>query len=104
MGLKLFDTTVKSGEPRVAPTWQIVLGHKDGSISDDQYTAEYLKILNESYLTNPAWWDALLKRNDLVLACYCRPDKFCHRHLLKEFIKRKAIVKGVLVHDKGELQ
>lgn len=85
------DTTVKSGDPSFAPTWKIVMGVKKGAISEDEYTAEYLQLMEKSYNKNPQRWQQVLDREKVILACYCRAGIFCHRHLLTDlFVERGA--------------
>lgn len=78
------DTTVKSAMGAIrelAPTWSMVMGHKQGTVSDKEYTSEYLLILHKAY----QGWQSL--RNDsngtlLWVACYCPDGKFCHTYLI----------------------
>src|SRR5690606_23141635 len=83
------DTTVKSGDPRLAPNWRIVMGHKRGTVSDEEYVREYLAMMRRSYLSNRDFWSGLLKRDRVILACYCKKQaKFCHRYILAEIFER----------------
>lgn len=104
MGLTLFDTTIKSGHKNVRPTWEIVLGSKGGTITPQQYTDKYLAILDKSLKCNHDWWIDLLHQQKLVLGCYCKPNMFCHRHLLKAVIKTQCELQGIVFIDKGEIQ
>lgn len=97
-GFRLMDTTVKSGYSIMAPTWDLVLGHKAMTISDDEYAKQYRDLLIHSWRTQrQKWMDFLNDDNEYyALACYCRyrnedgSVKFCHRHLLVKFIKKLA--------------
>ena len=82
--LRYLDTTVKSGDKTFAPTWEMVMGHKKEQISDEQYTREYYTMMRGSYRRNPPRWDEVLSMDEVILACYCRADRFCHRYLLAE--------------------
>jgi len=85
----VIDTTVKSGDPRLAPNWRIVMGHKRGTVSDEEYIREYLMMMRMSYLENRDFWDGLLKRDRLIFACYCKKQaRFCHRYILAEIFER----------------
>lgn len=85
----VIDTTVKSGDPRLAPNWRIVMGHKRGTVSDEEYIREYLSMMRRSYLANRDFWEELLKREKLILACYCKKQaRFCHRYILAEIFER----------------
>lgn len=85
-GVTLIDTTVKSGYIQVAPTWRIVLGHKRKAVSDEEYTREYLGILDYWWFQDPLFFEQLLQIENIGLGCYCQPGKFCHRHLLASFL------------------
>lgn len=80
------DTTVKTAHKEgygfLMPSWEIVLGHKGGKISDEEYTQQYLHMLDVSMQQNPEQWIALLRRRKVVLVCFCGRECFCHRHIL----------------------
>lgn len=97
------DTTIKSGARFLAPEWEMVMGHKAGSLSDGDYTDRYLKILNRSLITNPEDWDRLLSQPSVCLACYCRAGCFCHRLLLVPFMKTLCIERGLAFKYLGEI-
>jgi uncharacterized protein YeaO (DUF488 family) len=85
------DTTVKSSTgwaKDFAPTWDMVMGHKRGKVSDEQYTEQYLAIL--AHVPVPTWREfAELGRrssNRITLLCYCPDGKFCHTHLMIDYI------------------
>jgi len=86
--LRYLDTTVKSGDKTFAPTWEMVMGHKKGEISDEQYTREYYTMMRGSYRRNLPRWDEVLSMDEVILGCYCRADEFCHRYLLAEMLVR----------------
>lgn len=76
--------------PEVFPEWRIVDGVKKEIISEEQYTTEYQKMLNgldknkileKIYLTEEGQG-----YKNVVLLCYETPDKFCHRHILADWI------------------
>lgn len=94
--LDFVDTTVKSGLKMFAPTWDMVLGHKNGSVSDEEYTQRYRQMMIESMRENKqAWLEFIERKEPVALACYCKPGVFCHRLLLKdifaELCKKKEI-------------
>lgn len=103
--LTLIDTTIKSGLRWLAPNWDMVIGYKKGNYSKTTYTHMYIRLMNISLSLNEEKWEKLILENDnLVLACYCKAGDFCHRHLLKEFIKRQAEEYGLIVNMKGEIE
>ena len=89
------DITVKSA-PRwsrpFTPTWEMVLGHKNKTISDEEYTQRYHEILEQ--VPKDTWRELWLlgqESGEVILLCYC-PDrersggiKFCHTRLLAAY-------------------
>lgn len=68
------------------PGWELVSGHKEGKISDEEYTKRYIKHLDSLN------WDHILQyleSNDCVLLCWCGKGKFCHRHILRHYLRDK---------------
>lgn len=76
--------------PEVYPGWDLVSGIKTGQITEREYTERYkaklahmdrgivrlkLEALSEIY-----------EDRDIILLCYEAPDKFCHRHILAEWL------------------
>lgn len=85
MGLYLLDSTVKSGLKHLfAPTWDMVISHKNGTISDSEYTIKYKAMMTASVKANTEEWLTYLRKDNVVIACYCKAGYFCHRHLLLE--------------------
>jgi len=83
---KGIDVTVMTSKGRaraLAPTWELVMGHKNGSVSNDAYAYAYGALLN---LVTSDDWNWLKEQEDenkeVCLLCYCRDDKFCHTHLI----------------------
>ncbi|MBN22764.1 MAG: hypothetical protein CL678_15875 [Bdellovibrionaceae bacterium] len=93
--VELVDTTVKSGAKFLAPTWDMVMGVKDGSLTEEQYTVQYYAMMRESYRRNKEQFLALLGKPAVALGCYCKPGDFCHRLLLIDILKRIAIVNDI---------
>lgn len=95
------DSTVKTGIGRYAPTWPMVLGHKDGTVSDEEYTLLYREMMLRSWIYDRTAFVSPVKQAydsgiPLAVACYCKPGKFCHRHLLVEYlVKGAAAVHGI---------
>jgi uncharacterized protein YeaO (DUF488 family) len=99
------DITVKSGIQAFAPTWPMVMNHKKGLITDQQYTEMYLEKMRQSYLSNKSYWEGLLKNHDkLVLCCYCKFGDFCHRHILAEILVTLAKALGIEASYEGEVE
>lgn len=84
--IEVYDITVKSGDPIFAPTWDMVMAYKSGSLSEEAYEREYREMMHVSLRRFPHRWNALLERERVALACYCKPGNFCHRHILKDML------------------
>lgn len=105
-GLELLDITVKSGDPRLAPTWDMLKAYKSSKMTksaEEIYTEDYIEKLSKLHRDSPEVLHGLLAREHLVLACYCPPNTFCHRHLLKDILIKIADQIGVEVIDGGEI-
>ena len=88
LGFKLLDITVKSGDKRLAPHPQDLWDYKSGKIDESEYSLRYYAKLRGEFSNNPRMFESLMQDNvNLVLACYCRSGKFCHRHLLVRFLE-----------------
>ncbi len=102
--IKIMDTTVKSGYSIFAPTWDMVLGHKNGSMDDDTYSRLYRDMLVRSWTENrQKWMDFLQSDDQFALACYCKAGVFCHRHLLIKFLSQLCNQLGIHFEYYGEL-
>lgn len=102
-GLFLLDSTTKTGDKVFAPGWDIVLGIKDGSITEEQYRLAYTDRMRQSYRTNKEHWLSVLKQPSVVIGCYCKAHTFCHRYLLVEFFHAIAKQEGIECRYAGEL-
>lgn len=64
--------------------------YKSGLVDENRYTTIYMTQLD-------AIWSSVKElicahaNDNIVLLCYEKPPKFCHRHLLAEFLKAKGI-------------
>jgi uncharacterized protein YeaO (DUF488 family) len=61
------------------------------------YVMRYTEQMRYSYATRRPAWDALLKREHVVLVCYCAEPLHCHRRVLADVL----VTLGA--HDLGEL-
>jgi uncharacterized protein YeaO (DUF488 family) len=82
------DITVKSGDKLFAPTWNLVMGYKNGTITEEHYTEGYLALMRLSYKRNREQWQALLARDSVTLCCYCKRGDFCHRVILAKILEK----------------
>lgn len=104
MGIKMVDTTVKSGMKFLAPTWEMVMGHKRGELSDEAYTRMFLEMMDESLDTKKENWEWLVELGTVALGCYCAKDAFCHRQLLVSILEKYCRDRGIEFEYKGELE
>ena len=96
------DITVKSGDRAFAPTWEMVMGFKNGSISWEEYERQYTALMRRSYAQNTARWLAVLALDEVTLVCYCRDDNECHRRLLATMLAAVAKKHDIPVEVCGE--
>jgi len=85
-GNNRLDITVKTGSDLLAPTWNMVMGYKSGKITQDEYIDLYYSKMRLSYINNQNFWIRLLKRDEVILVCFCKAGDFCHRILLADIL------------------
>lgn len=103
-GIKLIDSTVKSGHKGLAPTWDMLTRYRAKVIDEVEYTRLYLLRMQGSQQQLPKLWSSFIKYDRMAIACYCTPGKFCHRHLLLNVVKEFLEVQGVEVELMGEMK
>jgi uncharacterized protein YeaO (DUF488 family) len=92
IGVKGMDVTVKSAKGfarSFAPTWTMVMGYKNGTLTETQYTEQYMKILGAVSVEAWRWLYAQAVNDEVVLLCFCKDRQFCHTHLLIDYACRK---------------
>ena len=89
-GYLVLDVTVKSGDKVFAPTWKMVKGYLNSSMTEEEYTNLYHGMMRDSFVKNSARWKQICQYEKVALACYCKPGDFCHRHLLKQYVAAAA--------------
>lgn len=97
------DTTVKSGMQAFAPSWDIVMNHKRGVITDDQYIAVYQSMMRHSYANDRSTWLDLCSHPKVAIGCYCGAKHFCHRHLLAVYLKKVCLANNIPFTYCGEI-
>lgn len=88
LGIHYMDTTIKSGDPMLAPTWTLLSAYRYFGLSDEDYTKAYNLLLEDRLKESPEYFNELFNIAVLAVGCYCRPGKFCHRHLLVKFLEK----------------
>ena len=73
----------------LAPTKNILLDYKEGVLSE----AEYIKRYTESILSKIDEEDTAKLAEQLqnsILLCYEKPEDFCHRHIIADWLNRNG--------------
>ena len=70
----------------LAPSKQLLHAMKDGLISEEQFTQEYVKQLNK-LCKLPNLLSYCSQYDIVVFLCYEKPSDFCHRHILADYLK-----------------
>ena len=75
--------------PSLAPDKQILFDFKNGVIDEMEYTSRYLTQLDNIGIRE------ILRSihrygDDVVLLCWEHPSKFCHRHILADYINKRT--------------
>jgi hypothetical protein len=110
VGQRVLNTTVKSGSGLgavFAPTWNMVMAFKQGSITWDTYREQYTTLMRQRYQANPSAFLEVLSSDELILCCYCTDThttmKHCHRYLLVEILEKIAARYGIGFEALGEV-
>ena len=91
-GRDALNVTQKSGTGLgrlFAPGWNMVMGHKNGTISDTSYTKLYRCVYDDAFRQTPGLLAALQKHaagEHITFTCYCKDGDFCHTHLLMRWL------------------
>ncbi len=92
-GILVINTTVKNGHPLFAPTWDMVMGHREGRLTDHEYQTAYVELLSERLRTHTVAWQEFMTMyadSRIALGCFCPTGKFCHRHILAPLLSQLA--------------
>lgn len=71
------------------PHYQLVFDYKNGDITDLEYIEEYNKQL--AFNDNLNFLSVFNTNYNVFLVCWEHPKKFCHRHLVRNFLNHKNI-------------
>lgn len=75
---------------RLAPRWDLLSGYKNGTINNEQYEQIYKQTVLDKLNPQTVYSDL---GEDAVLLCWEKPEKFCHRHLVAEWLNEKLGLK-----------
>lgn len=103
------DITIKTNkEPYnvFAPTWSLVMAHKKGLITDDIYTRRYYELMRYRWQSSKdrKLFMSIIKEPVLTLVCFCKSDKFCHRHLAKDILEKICQANKIDFEYSGEIE
>lgn len=74
-----------------APTWDMVNGVRNGTLSEEDYTNQYRTLITRriaSYSSIKKKFEHLLEQKRVVLVCFCLPGAFCHRVIFADMLQR----------------
>lgn len=71
----------------LGPTWEMVKASKDGRLSHEDYTTQYIELL-ERRIIDASLFEQM--EDGTMLLCYESPGDFCHRRILAEWVKSKT--------------
>jgi uncharacterized protein YeaO (DUF488 family) len=70
-----------------APTWEMVMGVKNGTMSQEEYTRRYVAILSKALTENNINVLSQKFPNSITLVCFCSKGAFCHRVMLARVLE-----------------
>ncbi len=102
LGIPLVDVTIKTGDKMFAPTWDFLMEYKSDQ-DEDKYINKFTPLMRKNYLNNKRYWLDFLSQDEVVIACYCKAGKFCHRYLLVDIFEKVCKHEGIPFELGGEL-
>jgi len=93
------DITVKGNDTfgaNFAPTWEMVNGFKNHTMSEDEYTWRYRALMNQHWNESNSPFMELAKGivfpGGVTVVCFCKPGAFCHRILFVESMEKLGMI------------
>jgi uncharacterized protein YeaO (DUF488 family) len=90
-GLDISVKSAKGWAVKLAPPWVLVWDYKHGRIREQEFTERYIEHIDP--LSAPGslpyvelWHYGLEHNNHINFQCYCSDFKFCHTHVLIDFL------------------
>jgi len=99
------NITIKSADQAgkiLAPTWDMVMASKRNEITWEQYTDQYLALLRQRYAKDKKPFLDILKRERVILTCYCTDHTHCHRSLAMQVLQKIAVYLDITITLVGE--
>lgn len=79
-----------------APTWDIYSNYKKGNLNEfgylERFKSEILGVIDIGSLKQFIDNTMINNKKDIILLCYETPDKFCHRHIVADFLEANGYV------------
>jgi hypothetical protein len=100
-GPNRLDVTRKGGS-MFGPSWPLLTAARGRRISWATYVDRYTAEMRRMYAKHRYLWAELLERPAVVLCCYCRDPKQCHRTVLAELLVRAGRKEGLPAMYCGE--
>lgn len=73
----------------LCPPWKIISDHKSRNITDFEYEDMYLSCIPDNTPSVLEGFSEKILPKIPVLFCYEGPGKFCHRHILAEWVNKR---------------
>jgi hypothetical protein len=67
----------------------MVMGYKNGTLTETQYTEQCVKILGAVSVETWRWLYAQAMYGEVVLPCFCSGGRFCHSSLIIRYATEK---------------
>ena len=93
----------------VAPNNSILWEYKKSAQTDadrERYKQRYVDEVLCAYRFHPEYFTDLLQSfsnsengKDIALICYERPEDFCHRHILAEWLNERLSSRGIIIEE-----
>lgn len=82
----------------LAPTKELVWGHKYKGQSDQWYKDGYRELIGQRWPDVGDWLRGLDEDEDITLLCYCQEGKFCHRKIIYTLITHYRPDLNIVLH------
>lgn len=80
-------------EKILAPSSKLLYDYKNNRITSEEFRAEYIKYIKTAQFESIFdRWQKSVEEEDLkgvVLLCFEKPDNFCHRQILRDYLNEK---------------
>lgn len=86
----------------LAPTWTLISDYKKRIITEQQYTKQYLALLEQRDNTPQQIVDMF--EDQTIFLCYEAPNDFCHRHIVAKWLEENTGIKVVELTTSMEQQ